>query len=131
MRLLYISGPYRAPTLRGVIDNIRKAEAVAIELWKMGYAVICPHLNTRLFPEGAGELENDQEIDYIEGDLTILDRFIPGEDGIVMLPGWNSSEGAKLELKKAFENRLKLYFWPQDRLRLKAEGNISLRKDKK
>ncbi len=42
MKIAYTAGSYRASTEYGLVQNIRKAEAVAIELWKMGYAVICP-----------------------------------------------------------------------------------------
>jgi len=122
MRVAYISGPYRAGTFRGVIENIRKAEAVAIELWEMGYAVICPHTNTALFPEGAGEPYYDEQqykvippIDYIKGDLEIISRLVPRSDVIIMLPGWKDSEGSKSELHAAMARSLKICFWPQDK----------------
>lgn len=38
----YISGPYRAPTAWQRQENIRRAMAVALDCWKMGYAAICP-----------------------------------------------------------------------------------------
>ncbi|MBY0313648.1 MAG: DUF4406 domain-containing protein, partial [Phycisphaerales bacterium] len=34
---------------------------------------------------------------FIQGDLTIIDRC----DGIVMIPGWERSEGARIELDHA------------------------------
>lgn len=33
-KLAYIAGPYRADTIHGIVQNIRKAEAVAIKYWK-------------------------------------------------------------------------------------------------
>jgi hypothetical protein len=42
MRIAYVSGPYRANSIRQVLHNIRAAEEVAIQLWKFGYAVISP-----------------------------------------------------------------------------------------
>ena len=48
MKVFYIAGPYRANTERGVLNNIRAAEAVAIEVWKAGHVALCPHLNSRL-----------------------------------------------------------------------------------
>ncbi len=32
MKLAFIAGAYRADTIHGIVENIRKAEAVAIEL---------------------------------------------------------------------------------------------------
>jgi hypothetical protein len=33
MKIAYIAGPYRAATPHGILQNIRKAEAVAIRLF--------------------------------------------------------------------------------------------------
>ena len=41
-----MAGPYRADTIYGVAQNIQKARDVALRLWKLGYAAICPHSNT-------------------------------------------------------------------------------------
>jgi hypothetical protein len=49
MKVIYIADPYRADTERGIIENIRAAEAVAIKVWEAGYVALCPHMNTRLF----------------------------------------------------------------------------------
>lgn len=69
----YVSGPYTAtwePQARG---NINAARLVALDLWRQGHAVICPHLNTAMFPEGEG-------INYLAGDLAFLRRLRPGGD---------------------------------------------------
>ena len=91
MKLAFVTGPYRSKTIYGIKQNIESAEKVALELWKMGYAVICPHKNTALFD---GSVPDDV---VIGGDLVILDRC----DVIVMIPGWKNSEGAKGEHEKA------------------------------
>lgn len=130
MRIAYTSGPYRAKTLRGVIKNIRAAEEVAIELWKMGYAVICPHTNTQLFDgafdEGKITYTEDKgkdshweggSIKFIEGDLEMINRFQFNKDIMVMLPDWEASEGALIERKRAFQRGIKVLKWddPTDR----------------
>src|SRR3990167_11533393 len=81
--LVYTAGKYR-----GDVDkNIDDAKKVAIDLWEMGYVVICPHLNTDHF-------ENDcKVIDdvYLKGDLEIILRC----DAMVMIPGWRDSRDRK------------------------------------
>ena len=100
MKLAFISGPYRAPTVHGIVENIRAAEAVALKYWALGYAVICPHLNTALFD---GSLPDET---WLAGDLEILKRC----DVIVMLPGWNKSAGATQEHKVAVRLGLEVIY---------------------
>ena len=91
MKLAYIAGPYRAGHGRTVRENIRSAEIVALKYWKLGYAVICPHLNTAFFD---GEAEDSI---WLEGDLEILRRC----DVIVLMKNWHESSGAKEERRLA------------------------------
>ena len=100
MRLVYISGPYRAPTIWGMKQNIRRAEEYAIKWWSLGYAVICPHSNTNFF-DGACK-----DSVWLEGDLEILSRC----DICVMIPGWQTSEGAKKERDFAGEKGLEIVY---------------------
>lgn len=87
MKVAYISGPYSARTISGVVKNIRAAERVAVRWWHHGYAVLCAHMNTALLD---GELDYEQ---IMEGDL----EFVRRADVIVMLPGWRRSVGAARE----------------------------------
>lgn len=91
MKLVFVSGPYRAETVEQRQSNIMKARAKSIELWKQGYAVICPHMNTAHFDGMCPD-----EV-WLEGDIEILRRC----DVIAMVDGWESSVGAKAELEIA------------------------------
>jgi len=92
MKVIYISGCYNAKTINGIYENIQKARDEAIKWWKKGqFAVICPHLNTA-FMDGACETST-----WIEGDLELLKR----SDIIIMLKGWELSEGANKEFEEA------------------------------
>lgn len=108
MRVVYVSGPYRARTIFGVFLNIWKARRVAMELWKRGYAVICPHMNTAFFPQGAAFAGKEEEnhINYVRGDIAMINRMIPRYDVIAMLPGWENSEGAIEEFQVAMKRGL-------------------------
>ena len=81
MKIVYISGPYRAKTVWGVKQDIRHAEEYAVKYWKLGYAVICPHMNTAHLD---GVVSEDF---FLKGDLEILVRC----DICVMIPGWQTS----------------------------------------
>lgn len=101
MKLLYVAGPYRSDTLNGIAENIAKARQVALEIWQAGGYALCPHMNTALM-DGAVTVEH-----ILEGDFEMLRRC----DGIVMLPGWEQSEGAKMERKEAVKACVPVYVW--------------------
>lgn len=105
MKVCYVAGAYRAPTVRGIVENIRRAEEVAIELWRLGFAVICPHLNSALFD---GAAPDDV---WLKGDLEFLRR----SDLVVMCPGWRNSLGAATEWQTAIKQGIPIYEWPADR----------------
>lgn len=109
MKIAYVSGHYRAPTSYGIKKNIQKAEAVQVELLKMGYFVICPH---KMIAFLGGVVPEEF---FLKGNLEILDRLKSDYDFIVMLEGWEDSQGARGELSRAIHNKLKVYYWPRDR----------------
>jgi hypothetical protein len=88
----YIAGPYRGPGPYDILQNIRKAEHYALKYWSLGYAVICPHKNTAMMD---GALPDHV---WLEGSMELLRRA----DVVVMLPGWESSDGSCAERKEAY-----------------------------
>ena len=82
--------------------NIRRAEAVSLELWRMGAAPVCPHTSTRFF-EGALPDET-----FLRGDLVLLERC----DGVVLVKGWESSEGTVAEIRHANKIGKPVFKWP-------------------
>lgn len=91
MKVVFVSGPYRSNTEWGLVENIRRAEAVAVELWRKGFAVICPHKNTAHF----GGLA-DVSV-WLAGDLAMLERC----DAVYAMQGWKDSVGATGEVEHA------------------------------
>jgi len=100
MKVIYVSGKYRGKSEAEVFDNIVHARKAALELWKKGFAVICPHTNSMFM--GSQMFDNA----FIEGDLEIVGRC----DAIYMLRGWEQSQGAKRELEVAIEKGLEIYY---------------------
>lgn len=101
-RLVYLAGPYSAPTAAGRERNIRYAWEVALALWKMGLACICPHLNTQHMD---GEVGYE---DFMEGDLEIVSRV----DAVVVMPDYGRSLGTLREIDHARSQYKPVYFWP-------------------
>lgn len=100
MKVIMISGAYRAKTEVELMANIRHAEDAAKRLWCEGWAVICPHKNTSLF----GGLCDDSV--WLNGVLEFLKR----SDAIYMLTNWRNSEGAKNEYRKAVKWNKEIIF---------------------
>lgn len=115
MKVCYVAGPYRSKAgphdFYGTLQNIRAAEAVAIDLWRMGIAALCPHKNTACFD---GAVEGDEI--WLEGALEMMKRC----DIVVMTPGWRESSGARKEYEVAEERGIPIYEYDRDYWLLKA-----------
>jgi hypothetical protein len=102
VKVIYVAGPYRAASEWQVTQNIREAEAIALELWTAGFAVICPHKNTAYF----GGASDDET--WLMGDLEILSRC----DAVCTTPRWKDSTGAQCEVLKAKELGKPVFYFP-------------------
>lgn len=91
MKVVYVAGPYRAPTEYGVAQNIRRAEELALRAWRAGAAVVCPHKNTAFLGGACAD-----EV-WLAGDLELLRRC----DAVLCVPGWWGSRGAAGEVALA------------------------------
>lgn len=84
MKLVAIAGPYRAPNEFEVVQNIRRAEALAVRVWRAGAACICPHKNTALFGGAApdsvwlgGALEMVQSLERLNSEaMQVMDAMM-------------------------------------------------------
>lgn len=94
MKVIYVAGPYRNKTICGTLDNIRFAEKVAKLLWKNGFVAVCPHLNSRLF----------DDVTHPETFLKGYEILVTRCDGMVLIPGWETSSGSIKEKKIAEDN---------------------------
>ncbi len=100
MKVVYVAGPYRGDSAWDIECNIRRAEELALAVWLMGAAAICPHTNTRFF-QGA----TDDKV-WLDGDLAILQRC----DAILMTPDWAASTGATIEHDLAGEVGVPIFY---------------------
>jgi hypothetical protein len=97
MIIAYIAGPYRGTSRVKLINwiqrqiNISRAANIAKWAWRQGYAVICPHLNSKNFDGIA------PDVTFLTGDIAILKRC----DLMILVPGWEQSAGTLNEIKEA------------------------------
>lgn len=101
MKIGYLAGKYSG---KDVDANIALARMVSIEFWKNGIPIITPHLNTAHFELEKG-LEDGYDI-FLNGYLDILGKL----DYIVFLPNFSESKGAMMELIKADNMGIDIYF---------------------
>ena len=99
IKIAYVAGPYRGPTHHAVATNIAAARSVATHLWSLGYAVICPHLNSA-FMSGVAPEET-----FLEGGLEMIRRC----DMLVLVEGWQASEGTAREIEVAREHGIPVF----------------------
>lgn len=104
--LVYLAGPIRPKDGKTMEENIAHAKIVALELWKEGYAVICPHANTDL-PIALADKECKENI-WLGGDLVMLARC----DALVVLPDWEGSKGTAGEIAFAKKRKIPIAYYP-------------------
>jgi len=126
MKVVYVAGPYRGKDNWEIEQNVRRAEEVALRIWRTGQAVaLCPHCETRFFQGAAPD-----DI-WIAGTLELLRRC----DAIFLLPGWITSVGARGEQQEALRRHIHAFERFDDLLRWLDEcdeadsNNEAFRKD--
>lgn len=100
MRVVYVAGPFRGPDHWAIEQNIRRAEELALEVWKSGAAALCPHMNTRHFQ---GVLPDDV---WLRGDLALLHKC----DAVIMTTDWKRSAGATEEHSYALRHGIPILY---------------------
>ena len=101
MKVAFVCGPYREDEIVDVVRNIRRAELVAMHLWKKGYAVVCPHMNSALFD---GLCSNEH---FLAGTIEIMRRC----DVVALMPNWEDHEGCLDEIREAERIGLEIIPW--------------------
>lgn len=87
MKLIYIAGPFRAPTLFEITQNVARAEYWGLQVAKLGHMPLIPHANTwKMYGAAPEEL-------FLEGTRLLLTKC----DGAVFIPGWVVSSGSRDE----------------------------------
>ena len=94
MKLVYVAGPFRAPTPWGVEQNVRRAEEWGLRVAKVPALVpVIPHSMFRYYD---GQGHDDY---WLAATLAIMERC----DALLLVPGWESSAGSRAERERAIE----------------------------
>lgn len=118
MKVIYVAGPFRAPSTWLIEQNIRKAEEAALNIWRAGAVALSPHLNTRFFQGAAPD-----EV-WLQGDLELMKRC----DAVLMLEGWKESAGSTIEHQYAMKWGLKVLYSHDEAVRwIHGNGKQSVR----
>jgi len=99
MRLVYIAGPYRAPTPWGVRCNIRNAEDLAAKVHAAGMFAVCPHANSAHM-EGVADDEH-----FLAGTMELM-RVC---HAVILVANWRNSSGALAEVAEATRLRIPVF----------------------
>jgi hypothetical protein len=100
MKLVYIAGPFRGPTPWDVEHNVRRAEAIGLEVARAGHMPVIPHANTRFFD---GQLTGEF---WLAGTLELMRRC----DMVLMVSGWAQSPGSREERYEAIRLGKQVYY---------------------
>jgi hypothetical protein len=109
MKVIYIAGPFRAPTAWRIAENIRSAEQVGYQVAECGCMPLIPHANTAHFH---GEFDDQF---WLDGTLELMRRC----DAVMLIPRWDESSGACKE--KAVAEDLGLPVFYADRGQIETE----------
>lgn len=104
MKVIYIAGPFTAPTSWQRELNVRRAEELGFVIAEAGAMPLIPHANTRYF-EGTMTPEF-----WYEGTLELLRRC----DAVAVCAGYVGSRGTGLEIAEAARRGMPV-FLPEQR----------------
>jgi len=130
LKVVYFAGPIRNTSVHKWLLNILKAWVVARYYLKTGYSIICPHTMTA-FMDGV-DLPTSA---FFKSDNELIRRC----DMVVMLPDWETSEGATAEnaLAKELGKEIRyvsmndICLWIANLLRIfPGEGTITISAEK-
>lgn len=104
MKVVYVAGPFRANTRWGVVQNIRRAEEMALEVALRGAMPLCPHTNTSNFD---GLIS---DVFWLRGTLELLRRC----DAVMVCAGWQGSTGTAAEIEEAKSRSMPVFYRLED-----------------
>jgi hypothetical protein len=100
--VVYVAGPYRANTRKGIELNIQAARAVGLLCCRKGWSPVIPHANTGHL-DGVDPTISDAF--WLAATMELLRR----SDAVVLVPGWEISSGTRDEIIEAQMRGIPVY----------------------
>ena len=98
---VFVAGAYSSDTIIGSLDNMRRGMRLAYNVLKAGYAPFTPWFDYHFAL--IGEMTIDEYRDYSLAWLRV-------SDAILVVKGWENSEGTKNEIKYAGELGIPVFY---------------------
>lgn len=105
--LIYVAGPYRGQSKEAVELNASVARAVGLLVARKGWAPAVPHYNTYLYDFITTDLDDEF---WLNATMELMRRC----DAVVLVPGWQRSQGTLAEIKEAQRLGLPIYYAEHD-----------------
>lgn len=99
MKVVYVAGPFRGRTHWDIQQNVRRAEALSLEVARLGAMPLVPHKNTENFH---GQLDDKF---WLDGTLELLRRC----DALITVDGWRDSSGTAAEINEAMNRGIRVF----------------------
>ena len=104
MKRIYVAGPYSADNVMDVLRNIRNGIEASQQVFVQGYAPFCPWLDYHYVLMDFGDALTLQ--DFYEYSIAWLEV----SDGLLVLEGWEKSEGTIREMTYAKMNNIPIFY---------------------
>jgi len=103
--VMFVSGPYRGKSLAEIEANVRDAARWCGVVKRLGWTPLCPHTNSHWIAEENLRDFGYMHESYLADALTLLHRC----DAILMIEGWEQSDGALAERQYAMSHGIPVF----------------------
>lgn len=117
IRVVYVGGPFSGSCTWEIEGNVRRAEALALEVAKLGAMPLCPHTNSRFFHGVDLSLPIPASRFWYAGTMELLRR----SDAMIVVPDWERSTGTHDEVNDCRTSGRPVFF-DLDALRVWLKG---------
>jgi len=107
--ICYIAGPYSCDPLPGAFENMRRGTRVCAELIMEGINAFCPWADWILWMT----LHDNESISK-ERIYAYSMAFLEKSDAVYVLPRWERSPGTKMEVLRAKECGIPVFYTRED-----------------